>query len=215
MTTSVTRQVIAAISKGPCAAVLRPAGFRRSSPHFWRDGGGINHAINFQASQWNAGRSGQFTINLGVSTPALYQAFTGRTFPKNRGTTLWPIFMRLGQFIHGTDRWWEVNSAADAHVVGEEIATALTEHALPFFSRIATTDDLARWVQEPYPGGGVFPAQKRLVLAGLAAGKGHLDEARSLLSPVLLENRGKPFEMTTRQFAKRLGIELDEAVDGA
>ena len=214
MATSVTREVIAAISKGPGAAVLKPAGFRRAAPHFWRDVGGINHAVNFQASQWGSADSGKFTINLGVSIPAVYERFWGRAFQTNRGTALWPIQVRLGFLMDGHDRWWRVTSAADVGPIGEDIAAALKAHALPFFDRLVTTADFVGLVRAPTPKG-MLCVQAPLVMAILAAEEGNEQEARSHLSAAFAKQRGKPFEATVRRIAERLGIRLDEGDDAA
>jgi len=161
---SVTRDVISAISKGPCAALLSQAGFRRSSPHFWRDEKDINHAVNFQASQWGSQESGGFTINLGVSSRALYEGFTGRRFPSNRGTALWPISVRIGGLMNErTDRWWNVESLAQADAIGEEVVASLRQYGLPFFEALRTREQLADWVQTPVPRFRVFPAQVPLI----------------------------------------------------
>jgi hypothetical protein len=212
MATSVIREVIAAISKGPCAAVLKPAGFRRSAPHFWRDVGGINHAVHFQADQKGSGRT--LTVNLGVSIPAVYERFFGRAFHTNRGTALWPIQVRLGFLMDGHDRWWRVTSADDVGPIGEDIAAALKAHALPFFDRLVTTADFVGLVRAPTPKG-MLCVQAPLVMAILAAEEGNEQEARSHLSAAFAKQRGTPFEATVRQIAERLGIRLDEGDDAA
>jgi hypothetical protein len=88
---SITLQAIDFVSKGACTDLLVPRGFRRRAPHFFRQADGVYHCINFQASQWGSYDSGKFTINLSVTSPELYSAFTGQPFPKNPATASRPI----------------------------------------------------------------------------------------------------------------------------
>lgn len=144
---SVTKNIIAEISRGVCTSLLIPAGFLRAAPHFWRENEGINHAINFQASAWGSQQSGSFTINLGVSTRALYEGFTGSTFPTNHGTALWPVSVRIGMLMPDhMDRWWEVMVSSDIKRISEEVVIALREYALPFFDRLRTREQLVQWL---------------------------------------------------------------------
>jgi hypothetical protein len=207
---SVTRDVIATISKGVCASLLCGHGFRRSAVHFWRDREGVNHAVNFQASAWGSTDAGSFTINLGVTTRALYEGFTGCSFPANAGTALWPISIRIGHLLPtGGDSWWNVDESSNAEVVGRDVVAALRDHALPFFERVSTRDQVRQWVRTAGPRQCVFPAQVPLILAVLAAEEGDLPEARLLLRGAIADSHGRPFEAIIRRVADRLSLGAD------
>src|SRR6185312_1365668 len=93
---SLARRAIFEISAGACRAALGPIGFRRSAPNYWRLVDGLSQCVNFQASAWGAQEAGRFTINLGISSPALYEGFIGRKFPKVPAAALWPVSARIG-----------------------------------------------------------------------------------------------------------------------
>jgi hypothetical protein len=207
---SVTRNIIAEISKGACAELLKPRGFRRQAPHFWRERDGIFHAVNFQASAWGSKDEGQFTINLGVTTIALYESFSGRKFPSNPGTALWPISRRIGMMMPGNlDRWWKASASTDAHVLGDEVATSLRDYALPFFDRVNGRSQLTEFVRTATMSERVFPAHVPIILAAMAVERGDAGEASTLLTNAVSESRGKPFESTLRLVAKRLNVPID------
>jgi len=207
---SVTQQVIKAVGSGPVAALLIPLGFKRQAPHFWRETDGLFHSVNFQASQWGTSEAGQFTLNLGVSSPSLYSIFTGRSFPKNPGTVLWPINNRIGGLMPSRcDLWWQVTEVSDANKLGPEVADALREYAIPFFESIRTEEQFNELLLGGRPVPGLTAAQRPLVGATIAVQLGQLDVARRLLRTALNDHRGKPFESTVRNTARELRLEVD------
>jgi hypothetical protein len=209
---SVTRQAIEAVSAGAVASLLVPHGFKRRAPHFWRETDGIYQSVNFQGSQWGTSDDGQFTINLGVSSPVLYTSFTGREFPKNPSTVLWPIYNRIGGLMPSRcDLWWKVDAHTDVIALGLEVATAVRDYALPFFERIRTAEQFNVLLLGDQPIPGVTAAQRPLVGATLAVRLGQKVEAQRLLSAALDVHRGKPFESTVRAVAKQLEVRLDGA----
>ena len=209
---SATQQIIRAISAGPVASLLAPNGFRRRAPHFWRETDGIYHSVNFQASQWGTSAEGQFTLNLGISSPSLYSGFMGREFPKNPGAVLWPIYNRIGGLMPSRcDLWWQVTDRTDPNVLGLEVAAALRDYALPFFERIRTAEQFNALLLSDQPVAGVTEAQRPLIGATLAVQLGQIDEARRLLCTALNDHRGKPFESTVRNVARKLQVQLNGA----
>lgn len=200
-----TSDVLAAISKGPCRELLVAHGFRRSAPHFWRNPEGVNHAIQFQASSWGSADGGSFTINLGVTTPALHETVLGQPFPANPGTACcWPFGMRIGALLPGgRDRWWEISSAADAEPVGRELVAALRDFALPFFDGLRRREDLAEWVQRDHGAHPAAPCLAPLLLAESAAIAGDREAARSILAAASGEFGGAVFEEWVRRLSSR------------
>jgi|SRR5882672_6860576 len=211
-TLSLTRQAIDTISAGACSALLKPHGFKRRAPHLWRATEGIYQCVNFQASQWGSSDDGTFTINLGVSSPVLYVAFTGRSFPKNPATALWPIHVRLGGLMPTRcDLWWQVTRQTDVNALASEVATALRDYALPFFERTRTPEQFNQLLLSGAPIPGVTSAQRPLIGATLAAQLGDTDVAHRLLTDALCDHQGKPFESAVRAVARQLGVQLDGA----
>src|SRR4051794_6249339 len=103
---SLTRTAILAISAGPCRAALSPVGFRRSAPNYWRLVDGLSQCVNFQASAWGSREVGRFTINLGISSPALHEGFIGRKFPKVPAAAVWPVSARIGSVKPDNRELW-------------------------------------------------------------------------------------------------------------
>lgn len=207
---SVTQQAIREVSSGAVSSLLVPLAFRRGAPHFWRATDGIYQTVNFQASQWGSSSEGRFTVNLGISSPILYSSFTGRDFPKNPGTVLWPVCLRIGGLMPSRcDLWWDVSERTELHALGVEVATVLREHALPFLDRLRTTEQFNMLLLSDEPVPGVTAAQRPLIGATLAVHLGEVESARRMLAAALHSHRGKPFESTVRNVAARLQLQLD------
>ena len=212
MTTSCTTQAIRDISKESCASVLKPFGFRRRSPHFYRESQDLIHAVHFQASQWGSSDSGSFTINLVVTSPVLYPYWTGRAFPKNPATAAWPVQVRLGTVCpEERDMWWDVEPETDISALGADISARLQEHAIPFFDSFPDSAPLLHALSQQSPLRGVIEAQIPLIQAMLLVERGERSEARALLQSVFREREGNPFQQTVVTIAKRLEVELESA----
>ncbi len=208
--TSRTRQAISEISATACRPILSRLGFRRAAPHFWRVVNGLSQCVNFQASAWGSREAGRFTINLGISSPALFEGFTGRRFPKEPAAALWPVNTRIGFVMpERRDLWWDVDETTDVTRVGDQVATALSDYAVPWLQKLATRRDLIDAVEDAPMALGIFPAQVPFVLAIFAAEDGDLARARAILVSALEDLRGKPFELAVRQVADRLAIALE------
>jgi hypothetical protein len=181
---ALARKAISAISAGACRATLSPLGFRRSAPHYWRFVDGLSQCVNFQASAWGSREAGRFTIDLGISSPALFEAFVGRRFPKEPAAARWPVNARIGIVTPAQrDLWWDVDETTDLAVLGDHVADTLQNFAVPWFQGLATRKDLVHaFEHRPACLGGVFPAQIPLALAILAAEDRDLDRARAILS---------------------------------
>jgi hypothetical protein len=207
---SLTRKAIATISAEACRAILSPLGFRRSAPHYWRLVDGLSQCVNFQASAWGSGEAGRFTINLGISSPALFEGFIGRSFPKVPVAALWPINARIGFVMpEHRDLWWDVDERTDIAKLGDQVGDTLQTYAVPWFQSLATRKELIHaFEHQTALLGGVFRAQVPLVLALFAAEDGDLTRARSILGAALDDSRGQPFEKTVRRVADRLALAL-------
>ena len=105
---------------------LSDYGFRRRSPHLWRENKDVTQMLHFQSSQWGTKTEGNFTINIAVTHPQLFSLWTGRPFPTNPGTATWPIVERIGNLVDDGDICWDVNESTDA----EELASGISERYL-------------------------------------------------------------------------------------
>lgn len=190
---------------------LRPEGFRRQSPHLFRENNEIVHSINFQCSQWGSSSKGSFTINLCVSNRELFPLWTGRSFPKNPGTAIWPVSMRIGKLDSNYDRWWEVDETTDPCQLAASIDQQYRGAILDMFARLSSLDDLdealarfKRYGDVP----GIHEAQAPLIRAIISSTKGNQQFASELLTASAASSRGSSFERRVSIIAERLGIEI-------
>jgi hypothetical protein len=214
---SITLQTIDFVSKGPCADLLVPRGFRRKSTHFFRQVDGLYHCIHFQASPWGTSGDGKFTFNIYVTSPELISAFVGPPFPKNPATASWPINKRIGQFLpkppdspNRCDYWWEVNLATNFEIIGHEIAANIEKYVLPFFDRYPNADSLlTRALTETSDREwDIFPSQRPMVAAILYARRGDKVQAFQILKKLFDKSARHPFQETVGLVAERLNMDL-------
>jgi hypothetical protein len=168
--------------------------------------------VHFQASQWGSQTEGQFTINLAVAIPAAYEFWTGRPFPKNPATALFPLQQRLGLLTpERRDRWWSVGAEVDSEKIAGEIAGLLENIAVPFFAQYpnsaAVLDSLRRGHRAP----GLSNGQVSLVHAILANCAGSETEAARALNRALAESAATPFRATVLLISQRLGLKPSDA----
>jgi hypothetical protein len=119
---------------------LRAAGFRKTARTFFCTQANHTRIVNVQASQWNHGEDGSFTINLGVYYPVVSDLagrprVTGK-FPKEYECT---VRERLGALAHdGRDHWWSVSRTTDFTHLANEVGTAWTVFGSPWLDRAST-----------------------------------------------------------------------------
>jgi hypothetical protein len=115
--------------------------WRRRAPHILREQGGLVHAIRFQGSQFGSKDEGSFTVNLSVSSKPIYEAWTGRPFPANPATALFPIQERIGHFMEERrDHWWQVTESSNMEKLSLSVAATVVRVADTFFNRYASIE---------------------------------------------------------------------------
>lgn len=206
MSQSATTSAIAAVSKFAFLGALKSEGFSRRGNHMFRPSSDLFHCIHFQASQWGSKDEGKFTVNLVVTGKAIYEFWTGKPFPSNPASALFPIQQRIGQLMpQQHDHWWSVGRATDIEALGQEVMQALTSYALPFFSEysdsFALLDRLRRAACLP----GVISAHNPLVHAILAQTAGYPDEAASQIQIALADAGTSTFKGAVTLIGKRIG----------
>ena len=93
--------------------------------------------------------SGSFTVNLVVTSPFMYSIWTGRPFPANPASALFPVTMRIGLLMPSrTDHWWHVEEATDVTTVARQTADAIVEYGLPFFDGFRTVEAMLTRLRE-------------------------------------------------------------------
>jgi hypothetical protein len=133
---------IDAVVRAGLAPELKAAGFRKAARTFRRPFPLGMQVVNVQASRWNGGDTGQFTINLGVHLPAV-DVIDGR--PPRGNPTEWQcqVRRRIGfLFPDPDDHWWEIGPATDLGVVSDEVRQAWLAHVPEWFRRLEAPAEL-------------------------------------------------------------------------
>ncbi len=150
-------------SLAPC---LREAGFRRKARTFHRVETDRIDVINVQGSKWNQGRTGEFTINVGIYFPQiaeLYDPYLPEGLPQEYHCT---IRRRLGQLMgKRIDKWWKLGRFTKEDKLSVQLAGLIREFALP-------------WMEEMSDLENVKPDVPRFIAAAVAYHQGRMDEAR-------------------------------------
>ena len=205
MALSTTRQAIAHISKA-IAPRMRALGFRQQANHFHRRSADLVHGINFQASRWGSFDEG-FTLNLLVTSDWLYQAWSGRAFPANPATALFPVQQRIGSLMPShLDHWWSVSTTTDIGALSNEIGEQIAAHALPFFDTFPDSHALLERARSGIGIPGLTAAQVPLVHAIIASHGGLRDEARLRLERAVIDAGDSLFAGTVQSLALRLAF---------
>jgi len=207
MSQSVTTSAIAVSSKFAYSKVLKSLGFKRGGNHMYRLSEDLFHGIHFQASQWGSSVEGQFTINLVVTSPMLYEAWTGKPLPRNPASALFPIQQRIGSLMpEHQDHWWSVSASTDIASLEREVLQVLTEYALPFFAEYPDSEMLLNRLRENKGLPGLTSAQFPLIHAMLAKGLDYPDEASTQIQRALSDAGASPFRATVERVGHQIGV---------
>lgn len=207
MSHSVTTPAIAAISKASYLSALKSEGFARRGNHMFRQSHDLFHGIHFQGSQWGSRDEGKFTINLVVTSGALYQFWTGKPLPSNPASALFPIQRRIGGLMpQHQDHWWSVDNSTDIEALGHEVTQAITSFALPFFTEYPESSALLYRLRQGAGLPGITTAQCPLLHAMLAQIVGLPDEAAAQIHKAFDDAGSSPFKGTVTLIGQRIGV---------
>ena len=207
MSPSVTRAAIAEVSRYAYSERLKAAGFRRTGSHMYRPSDDLFHGIHFQGSQWGTADEGRFTVNLVVTSPALYEGWTGKPLPSNPATALFPVVERIGSLMpDNKDHWWRVSTSTEVAALAEEVLRALVQHALPFFAAYPDSAAILQRLRAKGVLPGLTRAQGPIVHAIIAKAKGLPAEAATQIQRALVAAGDSPFRTTVKLIARRLEV---------
>ena len=151
--------------------------------------------------------SGEFTVNLLVTSEYLYLCWAERT-PVNPATMFFPIQQRIGLLMpQREDRWWPVDGEIDD--LCREVSHALVQYGLPFFNAFPSADALLALLRNGTKPPGAFMTDACLVHALLAKEKGLDDEAFAQLRRALEKAGASSFRETVLKIAERLQLTLE------
>ncbi len=207
MTKSNTASAIAYVSKFAYANGLKAEGFKRMGNHFVKPSADLFHGINFQASQWGSMDEGSFTINLVVTSAAVYELWTEKPLPRNPASALFPMQHRIGSLMpQRRDHWWTVSAKTDLDALAREVTEVLTVNGLPFFAEYPDSKALLDRLRAGKALPGLSEGQCALVHAMLAHILGLDDEAAVQIQNLLAETDVFGFRTNVLRVAKRIGV---------
>lgn len=188
--------LIDAVVREGLAPHLRSRRFEKHARTFTFEAAACTQIVNVQASQWNEGRDGRFTLNLGVYFPKVAER-RGRVakgaYPKESESTL---RIRIGRLMpDNLDQWWEIHDGTDTRRLSDEVVNAYATCGEPWLNEVMVLEN-------------VLPRLRKgdlLMAAATALELGKRDVAREIVSEAL--SRANPeFAPTVRRFAEKQGI---------
>jgi len=164
------------IVKEELASLLKQNGFKKTARNFYRAYENRIDVINVQASQWNHGDEGKFTVNVGVYYPSIAE-ITGappiKGMPKEYDCT---IRERIGSLTDANkDTWWLIDSKTDRSATASDLASKVETLCLPWLDRMSNLEAVKDGVAKRWP----------LVAAGIALFQDRESEAKAFLEQSL------------------------------
>ena len=157
--------------------LLKERGFRKQSRTFRKEGSESTLVVNVQASQWNEGLEGKFTINLGAYYQDIEDICDSHEIkggPKEYDCT---VRSRIGQTMPGNfDRWWAIDASSNLDDIGKEVGDSLKVYGLPWLERVASKKSLRPELES---------RREYLRAAGLSLLEGNLESAKEYVEKQL------------------------------
>lgn len=189
-------KIIDQVIKEHIAPLMKERSFKKKARTFHKQSNDATLVVNIQASQWNQGVEGQFTVNLGAYFPdveTICESLPVKGIPKEYNNT---VRKRIGQTMPSNcDKWWEIKPSTNLGNLGSDVALALSEYGLPWLQSMSTKESIKN----------ELVAQRQyLRAAGLSLLNGCADEAKGFVQKQL---KDKPLAASrTKSWAKRHGL---------
>jgi hypothetical protein len=136
---AVCGELIDDVVKAAVVPPVRAAGFKGTRRSWQRVSREAVAVVNVQASSYNSGATGRFTLNLGVEYPVIRKILDGAAIEKPKEYEC-ILRARVGMLAERRDVWWDVHPGFDQQGVVQRVHRALAEHALPWFERLETLE---------------------------------------------------------------------------
>ena len=151
------------------APLLKSAGFKKAGYSWNRNRGDFVDVINLQVGKGSEKAREYFTLNAGVCVREWVGMIWKKSPAKVVHETECTVRGRISEIEAGLrqdarDKWWTIESDADAVAVGDDLMSAISDSVLPFLKRISSISDvhsllsnLSGW-QTSYPPNQIFLA---------------------------------------------------------
>jgi hypothetical protein len=199
------------------AAFLKPLGFRKKGrTHNRTTDGGLVHVINFQIGAYPVREHceitglrehayGQFTVNLGVLLPCVFEAEWQKSTPSLAREFDCSIRERLGTLAFGSDEWLSITP--DVPAAATELLELLDKFGLPFVEQFPTYGTVLAYYDLNRALPGILEGRDAFVAGIVAHHLGDIPRA----SKYFLEARSddnEHFRNHVESIAKQLGVPL-------
>lgn len=168
---------IDAIIKEGLVPLLKNNGFKKKARNFYREFENRIEVINVQASKWNEGNEGQFTVNVGVYYPEISEITDAppvKGMPKEYDCT---VRERIGLLTpEKKDKWWEIDSSSNDSEVSENVANLVEEICFPWLDKMSDLDAVKSYIAKN---------NRAFVAAGIALFLGKSEEASAYIEQAL------------------------------
>ena len=130
---------------------LKPVGFLKKGNNFYRDLGEIGHIVNIQKSMYGSRDRLSFTANIGIFTPAYWKAQFDFTHsgepPKYPIEPVSTLRRRIGEFMEGNDKWYDLSQETDDRPIQEELSQTMDVKVLPFLNQMNSVSRLIDYLE--------------------------------------------------------------------
>lgn len=132
---------------------LKVLDFIKKANNFYRKFGEVGHVINIQKSIYGSRDHISFTVNVGVYTVPYWSAqynYNNSEPPSYPNEAVSTIRMRIGQFMEGNDKWYDVISETDIEQINNELIYTLDHKILPYLDGLISMPDVIRYLENDY-----------------------------------------------------------------
>ncbi|MBI3607238.1 MAG: DUF4304 domain-containing protein [Nitrospirae bacterium] len=130
-------KAIDAVIRGGLAALMKREGFKKFGRNFLNVGSESVAVLNVQASMYNLGTTGKFTINLGRYFPSVARAAGEpelQGLPKEYNCQ---IRLRIGHLLpENLDHWWTVGPETNIEQLALDVTRVVEDVGLPWLRRM-------------------------------------------------------------------------------
>jgi hypothetical protein len=185
-------KIIDSVVRDHIHPLLKERGFRKQERTFRKVGEESTLVVNVQASQWNQGLEGNFTLNLGAyfeDIENICDSHEIKGLPKEYDCT---VRKRIGQTMPGNfDKWWAITPSTNLAEIGKEVSAALSEYGLPWLESVASKRSLESELES---------RREYLRASGLCLLKGNIEGAKRFVQKQI---KDKPLAASrTKAWAK-------------
>lgn len=114
--------------------------YSKSSQNYFKKENDLCLTFNYQTMELN--NSLEFTFNLGVCYPKIYEFCSETCFPIIPKPWYAIDYIRVGNLIDGRDYWYSLNGNTDIILVKELVKTHLHEYVFPYLNQFHNDEDI-------------------------------------------------------------------------